>query len=58
MKLKLALSLCLLSIIVIFCTILTLKVEANIFEPQWGEFCPPNYQNAVFRKGQKPGMYT
>jgi len=31
---------------------------ASVFEPQWSEFCPPNYQNAVFRKGNKPGMYT
>lgn len=31
---------------------------ANIFEPQWSEFCPPNYQYATFRKGKKAGMYS
>ena len=35
-----------------------LSVNASIFEPQWSEFCPPNYQNAVFRKGEKAGMYS
>ena len=22
-------------------------------EPQWGEFCPPMYENAVFKPGEK-----
>lgn len=36
----------------------TQEAEANIFEPQWSEFCPPNYQYATFRKGKKAGMYS
>ena len=34
------------------------EAQANIFEPQWSEFCPPNYQYATFKKGKKAGMYA
>ena len=25
----------------------------NVMEPNWGEFCPPLYENAVFKKARK-----
>lgn len=44
--------------LVLLCNICIMQnAKASIFEPQWSEFCPPKYQNAVFRKGEKPGMY-
>ena len=31
---------------------------ASVMEPQWGEFCPPLYENAVFkRSGENSKRY-